>query len=101
MPDALFKRCQRLVGHLAFHFATGRHPKAVTEEPAAKDPGHRAFAFVDHEVQFGKTAPQQPHHPLTSLPAAHLYVAVVSVACETMAASFQFLVHFIEHHLAQ
>ncbi len=101
LPDALFKRRQRLLGHLAFYFAPTRRPQTVTEELAAKDARHGTFAFVDQKVQLVFLAPQQRHHSLARPHAAHVYVRIIGVAREAMAAPFQFLAHLVEHHVGQ
>lgn len=80
MLDALFERCHRLGGHLAFDLAAWACPEAIAQEFAAEDVGDRAFGLVDRQVQLALEPLKQRHHPFACHPDANVNVRIIGIA---------------------
>src|SRR5713101_1928005 len=98
-PDALLERDECLGSYRNFDRISRPPPQAVAQELTPKDGTYRGLRLVHPKVKLCVQAPQGAEHSLTSFLTAHVHVAVVGVASETLAPLFQCLVHFIEQHI--
>ena len=62
---------------------------------------HRTLGLIDMKLEFGVQPPQQHHHPIAGLDAAHIDVAGAGITRKAQAPRLQRLVHLVKQDVGQ
>jgi hypothetical protein len=101
LSDTLFEGLFRLVRNLALDLTASAIPEGIAEELSARYGRNCRLRFVDLQME-SVVEPTQPiEHPFARAKTAHIHIAVVGIAHEVMATSFQFPIHLVEQHVGQ